>query len=200
VTAAQRQQRPAAPSGDFWQESWFNEYDELPAEAFNGGWDWDLAYTDDAANSASAAVRTYRGPGSTGEFPIYVEDVWWDWLEFPKLLDQIRAKAAPHYIEEKASGKSAAQTLRTEKIPVTEVPVHGSKFTRATAVQPVVSAGRVYVKRSVKRRLLLGDKQGLLRVKAELLLRDDGDLDVNDAFVQAVMRQTRRPNPVGVIW
>jgi hypothetical protein len=197
VTSAQRQQRPTAPAGDFWRAEWFvNTYDTLPAEAFNGGWDWDLAYTEDERNSASCGVNSYRGPGPDDSFPIYVQDVDWDWLEFPELLPWMRAKGGPHYIEKKASGKSAAQTLRREGIQVAEVAVEGGKLARASSVQPVVSQGRIWVRRAIVRRLLHGERQGLLRVRAENLAQDQGDLDLNDTFVQLIQRHVgnqRRP-------
>jgi hypothetical protein len=208
VNAAQRQQRPSVPRGDFWKEEWFHVYDDLPADAFNGGRDWDTAYTKDEANSASAQLRSFRGPapdpGNPNLFPVYIDDVDWDWLEYPELVywmggqkptngrsGEITPLAGPHYIEEKATGKSAAQSLRREGVIVAEVAVQGDKFARAAAVQPIVSAGRVHVRRSVLRKLLYGERQGLLRVTAERLLAGGPDLDVNDVFVQAVNRQTR---------
>lgn len=191
VTAAQRQQRPAPPSGDFWRQDWFQVYDTLPATAHNGGKDWDTAYTKDDRNAASAWVETYRGPGQPHEFPIYVEDCGWDWWEFPELVAEMTALTGPHYIESKATGKSAAQSLRRERIMVQEVQVTGGdKLARASLVQPVVARGRVFVNRKVLRKLLHSDRQGLLRVTAEDLASGDGDLDLNDAFVQAVARHT----------
>lgn len=197
VTAAQRQQRPAKPAGDFWRRDWFlNTYDQLPPDVFNLGWDWDLAYTEEEHNSASAGVKTGRGPGPDDSFPIYVEDLDWDWLEFPELLPWMKAKGGPHYIEKKASGKSAGQTLRRESITATEVEVAGDKLARASSVQPVVSVGRVWVRRGLVRRLLEGERQGLLHVRAENLAAGKGDLDLNDALVQAIHRHVglqRRP-------
>lgn len=188
VKAAQRQQRPSSPEGDFWKKDWFRIYDELPAHAYDGGWDWDLAYTKNEANSASAGVRSFRGPGAPKEFPIYIHDVDWEWLEFPELVKRIEAHEGPHYLEDKATGKSAAQTLHREGIRVGLVGVDGDKFARATDVQPVVANGRIYVRRAIYRRLLEGDRQGLLRVTVEMLLTDRGDLDVNDGFVQSIKR------------
>lgn len=214
VNAAQRQQRPAAPTGDFWREEWFHVYDELPADAFDGGKDWDTAYTDREANSASAFVESYRGPeppSSNGKahsngkangksngkaikrrkrFPIYIEDVDWRWIETPELVDWMLSVDGPHFIEAKASGKSAAQTLRREGVTVKEVTVQGDKLARSSGVQPVVSQGRVFVNRRVLRKLLHGPRQGLLRVNAEKLVAGGPDLDLNDAFVEAVARHT----------
>lgn len=188
TSATQRQQRPSAPQGDFWQEDWFDVFDEVPEDAYNVGWDWDLAYTKDEANSASAGVKTARGKGKPDEFPIYVLDMDWDWLEFPELVEFIREKGGPHYIEDKASGKSADQTLRREGIATKTVEVKGDKFARATNVQPVASNRRIRVSRRLIRKFLTGSKQGLLNIRAEDLARDKGDLDLNDAFVQGVTR------------
>lgn len=196
VAAAQRQGRPMRPAGDFWREPWFQVYDELPAHAFDGGKDWDTAYTKEERNAASAWVESYRGPDRIGHdgkpipgtFPIYIEDCGWDWWEFPELVAEMLRLAGPHFIEKKASGKSAAQTLRREHIAVQEVTVEGDKLARASGVQPVVAQGRVHVKRSILRQLLQGERQGLLRVTAEALATGTGDLDLNDAFVQAIAR------------
>jgi hypothetical protein len=188
TTATQRQQRPSAPEGDFWLAAWFGTYDELPDNAHNLGWDWDLAYTKSEVNSASAGVRTARGPGDADSFPIYVDDIDWDWLEFPELVDFIKLKEGPHYIEAKASGKSAKQSLRREGIAASEVTVQLDKISRASNVQPVVANGRVLVRKAIRREFLQGAKQGLLNVRAEELARNVGDLDLNDAFVQGLTR------------
>lgn len=194
--AAQRQQRPAATHGDFWRDEWFRD-GVLPEDAFNRGWDWDLAYTKEERNSASAGIETARGPDpvdANGEiiqnaFLIYVLDVDWDWLEFPELVPFIRSKGGPHYIEDKASGKSAKQTLEREGIAVSTVTVKGDKLARASDVQPVVSNRRVrIISRDVRRRLLESVRMGLLRIRSEHLATDTGDLDLNDAFVQAIKR------------
>ena len=186
--SAQRQQRPMSPSGDFWVKKWFRSYDTLPPGAYNGGKDWDTAYTKEEANSATAWVESYRGPGALEEFPIYIENVDWDWREFPGLVEWMKELKGPHYIEEKASGKSAVQALRAAGIVAEPVPVKGDKFARAAAVQPAVSNGRVYVRKMVYDMLLAGEAQGLLRVTAEVLQAGMGGLDLNDAFVQALHR------------
>lgn len=197
VTSAQRQQRPMRPSGDFWREKWFTTYDTLPRNAYNGGKDWDTAYTKDEANSATAWVESYRGPGEENAFPIYIENVDWDWLEFPELVERMKALAGPHYVEEKASGKSAVQALKVYGIAAEPVKVLQDKFARAAAAQPAVANKRVFVNQRVRDTLLFGEGQGLLRVTAESLLAGVGGLDLNDAFVQMLHRhlglsQTKR--------
>lgn len=188
ATSSQRQQRPMAPTGEFWKKEWFRTYKDLPANAYNGGRDWDTAYTKKEANSASAHVESYRGPGKDGQFPIYIHDVDWDWREFPELVEWMEDLAGPHYIEEKATGKSAVQALAKEGVAALEVPVKGDKFARASAVQRVVSSKRVWVREELIHTLLYGELQGLLRVTVERLQEEGENLDVNDVFVQAIAR------------
>lgn len=190
VASAQRQQRPMRPTGDFWALKWFEGrvYDTLPSDAHNGGWDWDTAYTDKEQNSATAGVKSFRGAGAPHEFRIYVDDVQWDWLEAPELVQRLKELQGPHFVEKKASGKSVVQFLRTYQITATEVAVLGDKLARASAVQPVVAVGRVYISRLIYDKLLYGEHQGLLRITAEALQEDGEGLDLNDAWVQALTR------------
>ena len=196
VASAQRQQRPMSPSGDFWQKKWFDDqsYLVLPDNAYNGGWDWDTAYTKEERNSASAGVLSYRGPAPKDrpeDFPIYIEDVWWDWLEFPEMIAHLQSVNGPHFVEQKASGKSIVQTLAKYKIPSDEVTVRGGKLQRASAAQPTVSSRRVFINERVYDKLLWGERQGLLRVTSEALVEGGEGLDLNDAFVQSIWRHMR---------
>jgi phage terminase large subunit-like protein len=190
VAAAQRQQRPMRPTGDFWALKWFEGrvYDTLPPDAHNGGWDWDTAYSGDQENSATAGVKTFRGAGPKDDFRVYVEDVQWDWLEFPELVALLKALKGPHYVEKKASGKSVVQQLKAYNVPAEEVLVPGDKLARASAAQPAAATGRVYVNRRVFDKLLYGEHQGILRITAEALVGDTAGLDLNDALVQALHR------------
>lgn len=192
VVAAQRQQRPMRASGDFWQADWFKNrtYDELPEHAYNGGDDWDTAFSAEERNSATARIRSYRGPSKSDkpeEFDVYVDDVEFRWVEFPQLVEWMLSLPGPHHVEEKASGKSAVQQLKAYRVTAHEVPVKGDKLARASGVQPHVSAGRVWVSAKVAETLLWADQQGLLRITAEQL-QQGGGTDLNDAFVQALHR------------
>jgi len=195
VAAAQRQQRPMLPEGDFWNVDWFNTYQELPPNAYNGGKDWDTAYTKETANTASAWVESYRGPAADldhkDEFDIYIHNVGWDWLEFPELIALMQSLTGPHHVEAKATGKSLVQALSVYGIQAKEVTVRGDKLQRASSVQPVVANGHVWVRAQVIEKLLWGERQGLLRVTAEALQSGSTmteGLDLNDAFVQALHR------------
>jgi phage terminase large subunit-like protein len=182
-------------TGSFWRSDQFGTYTMLPKDAHNGGLDWDTAYTQEEDNSASAYVRSYRGmapPDRPTEFPIYIDDVGWDWLEFPGLVAWVKSLTGPHFVEKKATGKSVVQVLKTYGIKAEEVIVEGDKLARASIAQPVAATGRIYVNERVHKKLLFGERQGLLRVTAEALQMGRGaeGLDVNDAFVQAIHRHT----------
>ncbi len=197
TVASQRQQRPMSPTGDFWVKKWFRKYDVLPGDAYNMGRDWDTAYTKEEANSATAWIETYRGPGKDNAFPIYVHDLDWDWKEFPALVEWMLELDGPHYVEEKASGKSVIQALNAQGVTAEAVPVKGDKFARAAGVQPTVSNGRVYVRATIYDLLLAGEGQGLLRITAEALQVGLGGLDLNDVFVQALHRHLGLYNKPG---
>ena len=207
ITATQRQQRPLRPTGDFWKEKWFRTYTALPSHAYHGGKDWDTAYSKEERNAANAWVESYRGPAPSAanslEFPIYIHDLGWEWMEFPQLVEWMAGMSGPHYVEAKASGKSAVQSLKVHGVPVDEVLVPGDKLARASAVQPTVTSGRVYVREAVVQTLLMGEHQGLLRVTAEALMFGAGGLDLNDAFVQALHRHLglgAKPRRLAQVW
>ncbi|MEM1268435.1 MAG: hypothetical protein AAGI08_00170 [Bacteroidota bacterium] len=212
VAKAQRQQRPTALTGDFWRRGWFRVVDELPEIIYDRGKGWDTAHTRNDRNAASAFVETCRGPGPDGEFKIYVTDADWAWVEQPELVHWMGGPAyadselvpvkGPHYIEDKASGKGALNWLSAAGVYAEPVSVDGDKFKRASGVQHIVSSGRVCVLRSVVEKLLSGlhadprrsGRQGLLSVTAESLATGNGDLDLNDAFVQELARHTAPPS------
>ena len=67
----------------------------------------------------------------------------YDFKEFPELINMMRLQASPHYIEKKASGKSAKQTLTSQGITAIEVDVKGGdKIARARMATPKAEAGR----------------------------------------------------------
>ena len=210
VGPTQRQQRAGALTGDFWQEAWIEVVDEAPGDLTDLGTDWDTAYTKDEANAATAYVtsgRTRPGPGGRDDFDVVVTDGGWAWVEAPEAeywmggrdpkteesadLDPV---PGPHYVEDKASGKSLAQNLSRQRVAVTLVPVPRGwdKYARAAAAQPIAAQLRVkIVGRRLAKRLLKGPKQGLLRVRREDLVAGKGYLDLNDAFVQALLRHAK---------
>jgi len=182
--AGQIQQTPTPEGGGIWQK-WLKPIadSELNAMTLKRlGSDWDLAYTEKESNSASAFVTAGELDGK-----MYITDLGFKWLEFPKLMSYMKSQQAPHYIEAKASGKSAKQTLTNQGIPAIEVKVDGGdKIARATMATPYAEAGMIYCRASLLEKLYNDDKQGIL------LFPKTGD-DLNDALVQSINRLLAGP-------
>ena len=145
---AMYQQRPTPESGSTYHRDWFEQrYDELPElsrrimtvdSAFKLGVDTD--YT--AIEVWGVTANAY-----------YLVHVLNKRLEYPELIAAIRELATEHkvsgvYIEDKASGQSAVQTLQREtRLAVMPVPVTMSKQARADANTPAWRAGKVWLPR-----------------------------------------------------
>ncbi len=182
--AGQISQRPAPEGGTIWGK-YFQEIDDIDFPTINQatevGTDWDLAYTKEQKNSASAYITT----GMIGE-NIFIFDFDWEWLEFPELIKWMKSKRAPHYIEAKASGKSAKQTLKQHGIVAVEVKINGDKIARAKDATPTAESGIVYIKRSLADRLYNDPKQGIL-------FFPNGEYnDVADVLSQAITRRVKK--------
>lgn len=160
--AGQMDQTPTPAGGLVWQK-WFIEVpdDMFPdiRKASDVRTDWDLAYTSDEDNAASAYI-------THGMFQnrVYIFDLDWQWFEFPSLIKWMKTIIGPHYIEAKASGKSAKQVLSQQGVIAIEVKVKGGsdKVARARAATPIAESGIVYIKKSLADRLYNDSKQGIL--------------------------------------
>jgi phage terminase large subunit-like protein len=176
------QQRPTAASGDVWQRHWFKKITALQLKDVvlkDRGLDWDLAYTKDEGNSANAYIESAKDTSGN----VYILDVGFEWLEFPALIRWMLSFALPHYVEKKASGKSAAQTLRASSVYAQEVDVVAiDKIARAKLASPYAENGQIYVLDTVYDKLLNDPRQGIL-----FFPKGKHD-DVNDALVQAINR------------
>jgi phage terminase large subunit-like protein len=159
--AGQFSQSPAPATGAIWKK-WFIPIkdDEFPSakRMIKYGTDWDLAYTKEETNAANAFVTAGKiGPN------VYIDNIGFDWLEFPDLIKYMKQQPGPHYIEAKASGKSAKQTLSAEGIIAIEVKVDGGdKVARARMSTPIAEAGMVYVRQSLLDKLYNDPRQGIL--------------------------------------
>ena len=176
--AGQVMQTPSPEDGGYWKK-WIIavEDKDWPEYLEEEGTDWDLAYTQKETNSASAYVTA----GLLGN-DMYISALGFEWLEFPDLMTFMTEQKEPHYIEAKASGKSAKQTLTNRGIPAIEVTVDGGdKIARTKMVTPYAEAGLIYCRRSILDKLYNDDKQGIL------LFPNTGD-DLNDALVQSINR------------
>lgn len=182
--AGQIGQTPVPAGGLVWRK-WFIE---VPDENFPDienanqvGTDWDLAYTDKEVNAASAYVTSGKIKGNT-----YLFDFGWAWHEMPELIKWMKTKRAPHYIEAKASGKSAKQILHRSGITAIEIPVKGGedKVMRARNATPMAEAGQVYIKKSMADLLYNDEKMGIL------FFPKGQHKDLADALAQALQRQS----------
>lgn len=183
--AGQVGQSPAPEGGEVWQK-WIIPIDDakFPERKLMNqyGTDWDLAYTDDEDNAANAYVTA----GKIGEY-IYIDDIDWRWMEFPQLIAWMRTKPSPHYIEAKASGKSAKQTLTSNGIPAIEIKVaSGDKVARARSVTPTAEAGMVFIRKSLIDKLYHDEKQGILQFPKSKYK------DLADALAQCITRLKKR--------
>lgn len=176
------QQRPTAESGDVWQKGWFRKITEQELKGVSlrdRGLDWDLAYTKNEENSAEAYIESAIDLSGN----VYILDVGFEWLEFPALIRWMKSFELPHYVEKKASGKSAVQTLRASNIYAQEIDVVAiDKIARAKLASPHAENGQVFVSETVIDKLLEDPRQGIL-----FFPRGKHD-DVNDALVQAINR------------
>ena len=184
--AGQFMQIPAPEDGGIWQREWFIPVPDkdFPTDLEFYGTDWDLAYTKNDKNSASAYVVA----GKVGH-NIYIDRIDWRWLEFPELIKWMKNQPDPHYIERKASGKSAKQTLSADGINAIEVDALSDKIARARTASPTAEAGRVFVRESQLDKLLNDTRQGLLKFP-----NGEHD-DLADAFAQSLKRLSTTFNP-----
>lgn len=182
--AGQILQRPAPLDGGIWKKWIIPVPDsDFPKLLGSYGSDWDLAYTEKQTNSASAYVTA-----GMYDNKMYIDDIGFDWLEFPKLIPYMKSKANPHYIEGKASGKSAKQTLTNQGIPAIEVKVDGGdKVARAMLATPFAESGMIYCRESILNKLYNDAKQGIL-----LFPNNEHD-DLADALAQSINRLLNQP-------
>lgn len=184
--AGQVMQIPAPEDGGMWRK-WIIPVDDKDFPSLTSmdevGTDWDLAYTEKETNSASAFVTA----GKVGS-AMYIDSLDFRWVEFPALIAWMKAAKSPHYIEAKASGKSAKQTLTNQGIPAIEIQVDGGdKVARTKLATPYAEAGLVFCRRSILDRLYNDDKQGIL-------LFPNTGTDLNDALTQSISRLLAKPD------
>jgi phage terminase large subunit-like protein len=180
--AGQFDQNPVPLGGLIWGE-WFIQIPDhdfpLHTWGSNYGTDWDLAYTKKEKNAASCYFTTFSYRGR-----IYIDDFDFQWLEFPELIKWMARTPAPHYIEKKATGASAKQTLNNLGIAAieVEVPHAQDKVARAKAATPKAHGGLVCIRRSLAERLYRDPRQGIL------FFPKGKYKDVADTLAQAILR------------
>lgn len=176
------QQNPRPESGDIWRSDHFVIVpdEQIPSNLYARGVDWDLAYTQKEKNSASAYIA-----GGVHNQTAYITDAGYFYLEFPELIERMKAIAPdmPKYIENKASGISAAQTLEREGVAVELVDVESDKLSRTYDVVSHGIRGKIVIAKSVATMILHDPKQGVIALSGE-----NPDIDLNDALTQFLRR------------
>lgn len=180
IWSALFQQRPTKAGGNIWKR-WFIEIDDdkfpKPEQMEKYGTDWDLAYTEKEENSASAYVTSGIIGGK-----MYIDNLGWTHKEFPDLVKFMYVNPPPHYIENKASGKSAKQTLSNKGIPAFEVPVSSDKVARANTVTPYAESGLIAIRKSLAAKLYDDPDQNILSFPNGV------QNDLADALAQSIQR------------
>jgi hypothetical protein len=185
VWRAMYQQNPIAEEGNIWKLAWFKSYTEDSIAGVvlsNDGLDWDLNDGGDRADGENAACAFVRSSiGSDGK--IYVSDCDFLWTDFAEQVAWMKRIDSPHYVEAKASGKSAVSSLQKSGVYAMEVKVRGlDKVSRTKLATPIASGDHVRIHKAIWEKLLYDDRQGILGFDAKPFK------DLNDAFVQALNR------------
>ena len=183
--AGQILQQPIPLDTAIWKPEWFKRTprSEFPEALQYDGNDWDLAYTTKEQNSASAYI-------SAGKYQnqMYIHGAGAVWKEFPQLVAFMRAVPGAHYVEAKASGKSAVQTLKSQGIPAKEVNgVSTDKIARATLASPFAEAGLIHVADDIWDFLFFDDAQGVAKFP------NGQHDDLADALAQSINRLLNKP-------
>lgn len=180
--AGQYGQRPTPAGGVIWQQWFLSVPDHLfppIIELNNYGTDWDTAYTDKPDNAASAFVVSGLNPKNN---LMYIDNIGWFNLEFPELIKQMLLLPNPHYVEAKASGKSAKQTLVRAGVPAIEIQVNSDKIARARDATPKAEAGMVCVRASILDKIYNDRDQGILAFP------NGKKQDLADTLAQSIQR------------
>lgn len=179
--AGQVQQKTTPEGGGIWKAEWFNVIPDMlmpeRSKMTNYGTDWDTAYSESASNASSAGITSGVFNGR-----MYIDQFDYFFKEFPDLIKEMKEWPDPHYIEAKASGKSAKQTLAVAGIPAIEVQVNGDKMARAQDATPKAEGGLVCVRKSIFDRLMNDSVQGVA-----FFPRGEKQ-DVADTLAQAIIR------------
>lgn len=148
----QYKQRPSPEEGGIIKKEWFDVVspEVLTRDTVNEPIHFfiDSAYTEDNDNDPSAILTCFKKNNI-----IYIVDVVQVWMEFPALIKFIKTYTAKYqlsgdskiFIEPKASGKSIAQTLRSEtglNVIETKAP-DTDKVVRTNAASPKMESRRV---------------------------------------------------------
>lgn len=143
----QYQQRPTPRRGGLFKRDWWRFYDVLPPLA-QYAQSWDLAFKGGDVHDFVVGLVAGRAGAD-----IYLMDRYKARTAFHGTCEAIRSFAQRYpqahaiYIEDQANGPAVLDVLRGEVPGVIAVQPHGGKFSRASAAEPRLEAGQVYLPR-----------------------------------------------------
>jgi predicted phage terminase large subunit-like protein len=184
--SAQYQQAPVPPGGNMVRWEWFETYDELPPLGSN---DKIVTSWDTASKATELADYTVGITFQTSGERIFIRDVVRERLDYPSLVRRVLAererwKPTALLIEDKGSGTSLIQDLRSKFVPVIPILPEGDKIVRMSAQSAKIEGGAVYLPKKAD---WLGD------FRAEILAFPHGQFDDQvDALSQGLRWITSR--------
>jgi predicted phage terminase large subunit-like protein len=190
--SAQYQQEPIPLAGNLIKADWFKPYEMPPMQAYD---DLVVISVDTAmkgspsADFSVATVWLARGDNA------YLLDLWRDRVDYPDLrraVNRLRETypTAVVLIEDKGSGTSLIQDLRSENKAPIAIDPEGDKITRLAAVSPQFESGAVWVP---------GNALWLDSYKAELLgfpnVKYDDQVDSTSQALSWIKRHRQNEIP-----
>jgi predicted phage terminase large subunit-like protein len=145
--AGQYQQRPSPRGGGLFKRDWWQFYDELPP-LDQYAQSWDLAFK--GGESHDFVVGLVAGRKGAD---IYLIDRFKAHASFHGTCAAIQAQVARYpratavYVEDAANGPAVMDTLKHQVPGLIAVHPAGGKYSRASACEPRVQAGNIYLPR-----------------------------------------------------
>jgi len=132
--------------GNLFRREWWKRYTDLPNNIEDIIQFWDTAFKAKTSNDFSVCATW--GKSTNGK--LYIIDVLRQRLEWPDLLRASITQAKLYNpstirVEDKASGQSLIQELRSKQLPVIAVAADQDKWRRASSGTGLVEAGYVYI-------------------------------------------------------
>ncbi len=140
------QQRPTNPTGNILNRNWWKFYKDSPANFDIMIQSWDCTFK--GTDGTDYVVGQVWGKKKASR---YLLDQVRARMNFPATLQAIKALSAKwpdaigKYVEDKANGPAAIDTLRSEVPGLIPVNPKGGKVVRVHAVSPYIEAGNVYL-------------------------------------------------------
>lgn len=140
------QQRPTNPTGNILNRNWWKFYKELPSRFDIVIQSWDCTFK--GTDGTDYVVGQVWGKQKSSR---YLLDQVRARMNFPATLQAIKSLSAKwpesvgKYIEDKANGPAAIDTLKAEIPGMIPVNPKGGKVVRVHAVSPYIEAGNVFL-------------------------------------------------------